>query len=148
MDHCFPYKTVTRHTDDKPWVTYSFRQLIRKRQRARMAGDHTLANHLRNRVNREASQLRHRFYQSKVTALENSSSRDWWKHMKSLMGISRAANTELIGLANRYTDGDMESLANKINDFLVSVSSDMHRLTVDHITFEIHEPLPHMPSQS
>ena len=42
MDHCFPYKTVTRHTDDKPWVTDSFRQLVRKRQRARMSGDHTL----------------------------------------------------------------------------------------------------------
>ncbi len=30
----FPYKAVTRHSTDKPWVTDSFRQLVRKQQRA------------------------------------------------------------------------------------------------------------------
>ena len=32
MEHCFPIKTVTRHTADKPWITDLFRNLIRKRQ--------------------------------------------------------------------------------------------------------------------
>ena len=34
MDQCFPYKTVTRHLADKPWVTDAFRALVKKRQRA------------------------------------------------------------------------------------------------------------------
>ena len=34
MEHCFPIKTVTRHTADKPLITDMFRNLIRKRQRA------------------------------------------------------------------------------------------------------------------
>ena len=86
MDQCFPFKTVTRHSSDKPWVTDSFRQLIKKRQRARMSGNTTLAKQLRNKVNREAKRLRHQFYQSKIAALDESSSKDWWKQMKVLMG--------------------------------------------------------------
>ena len=43
MDQCFPFKTVTRHSSDKLWMTDSFRQLIKKRQRARMSGNTTLA---------------------------------------------------------------------------------------------------------
>ena len=35
----FPYKSVTRHTADKPWFTDYFRHLIRQRQRAIMSGD-------------------------------------------------------------------------------------------------------------
>ena len=42
--------------------------------------------------------------------------------MKSLMGMSRGGNSELLGLANMHTDGDIEALSNTINNFLVSVS--------------------------
>ncbi len=46
----FPYKTVSRHSTDKPWITDTFRILVRKRQRARMCADLTEARRLRNRV--------------------------------------------------------------------------------------------------
>ena len=141
MNECFPLRSVTRHSGDKPWVTDSFRLLVRNRQRARMSGDRRLANQLRNKVNREAARLRHRFYQSKIVALEDSTSRDWWKHMKSLMGISGSSNKELVGLANSHTNGDITALANTINDFFVSVSSGLTRLTPDHSVFELQEPL-------
>ena len=39
LDICCPFKTLTRHSTDKPWVTDGFRHLIRHRQRARMVGD-------------------------------------------------------------------------------------------------------------
>ena len=39
LDTCCLFKTVTRHSTDKPWVTDGFRHLIRQRQRARMVGD-------------------------------------------------------------------------------------------------------------
>ena len=38
MQICFPYKVVTRHSADKPWVTDGFRLLVRKRQIAHMSG--------------------------------------------------------------------------------------------------------------
>ena len=47
------------------------------------------------------------------------------------MGLS-SSNKELLGLANKYTDGDMTALANNINEFLVSVSSEMPRLNSEH----------------
>lgn len=142
MNDCFPAKTVTRHSADKPWVTDAFRHLVRQRQRAHMAGNRLVANQLRNQVNREAARLRRQFYQSKVRELEDSSSKDWWKHMKSLMGLTNGGNTELVSLANRCTNGDIPFLANQVNDFLVSVSSNLPRLSKNHGIFHLEEPLP------
>ena len=48
IDTCFPLKTVTRHSSDKPLVTDRFRHLIRQRQSARMSGDLAEARRLRN----------------------------------------------------------------------------------------------------
>ena len=73
MDTRFPYKSVTRHTANKPWVTDNFRHLIRQRQRALICGDLDEARRLRNLVNRTAPKLRQRFYQSKIAALEEAS---------------------------------------------------------------------------
>ena len=95
IDTCFPLKTVTRHSSDKPWVTDRFRHLIRQRRRARMSGDLAEARRLKNLVNRAAPQSRQQFYQSKIDSMEESSTRDWWKHMKILMGTSCEGNSEI-----------------------------------------------------
>ena len=58
MEHCFPIKTVTRHTADKPWITDLFRNLIRKRQRAYKSGNRDEYRVLRNMVNREFTKLK------------------------------------------------------------------------------------------
>ncbi len=77
MEAFFPYKAVTRHSTDKPWVTDSFRQLVRKRQQAYMSGNTLLLRMYRKKVNREASRLRRRFFQTKVDGLAGSGSKDW-----------------------------------------------------------------------
>ena len=87
VEMCFPYKAVTRHSADKPWVTDGFRLLVRKRQRAHMSGNFVQEKILRNKVNRAATKLRYDFYQKHVTALSGTGSHDWWKNMKKLMGI-------------------------------------------------------------
>ena len=74
---CFPNKTVSRHSTDKPWITDGIRHLFRQRQRIRVSGDMEQAIRLRNLVNRTAPKLRHQFYQSKIATLEESSTRDW-----------------------------------------------------------------------
>ena len=90
-----PFKTVTRHSTDKPWVTDGFRHLIRQRQRARMVGDVERAKRLRNQVNRAAPKLRRLFYQSKIASIEATSSRDSWKHMKTPLGNSSGGQNEI-----------------------------------------------------
>ena len=101
LSTCFQYKTVSRHSTYKPWITYGFRQLLRKRQRARMSGDMEHARRLRNLVNCTAPKLCHQFYQSKIATLEESSTRDLWKHMKPLLGTSSGSRNEMQGLAHK-----------------------------------------------
>ena len=92
MEICFPTEIVPRHTADKPWVTDCFGDLIRKRQRAHMSGDLNQANILRNKVNR-ASKLMYNFYKTQITAMDESGSRDWWKLMKTIMGLKTNGNS-------------------------------------------------------
>ena len=133
----FPYMSVTRHTVDKPRVTDYFRHLTRQRQRAIMSGDIDEARILRNLVNRTAPKLRQRFYQSKIATLEETSSKDWWKHMKNLMGAPSGNTNGTQGLANKCTEGDITQLVNSMNDFFVSVSADLPRLDPTHRVFDI-----------
>ena len=64
MQICFPYKVVTRHSADKPWVTDGFRLLVRKMQRAHMSGHFAQDKILRNKVNRAATILDMTFVRS------------------------------------------------------------------------------------
>ena len=59
-----------------------------------MSGYIDEARRLRNLVNRTAPKLRQRFYQSNIAALGKTSSHDWWKHMKNLMGASSSNTTK------------------------------------------------------
>ena len=61
--------------------------------------------------------------------------------MKALMGQNQGGSTELQGLANLHTDGEVGKLADSINDFLISVSDCMPRLTKSHDIFQPMEPL-------
>ena len=117
MEHCFPIKTVTRHTADKPWITDLFRNLIRKRQRAYKSGNCDEYRVLRNMVNRESTKLKFEFYQKHILAISESGSHDWWKNMKKIMGLNGNSNSDMEELAKKTTDGDFAELANIMNDF-------------------------------
>ena len=62
LDHYLPVIKITKNSTDKPWVTPSFRRLIRSKQRAFLSGDVRRYNCLRNRTQRMASTLRKIFY--------------------------------------------------------------------------------------
>ena len=64
MEHCFSIniETVTRHTADKPRITYICRNFIRKRQRAFMSDNRDEYRVLRNVVSRASSKLNFEFY--------------------------------------------------------------------------------------
>ena len=97
---------------------------------------------LRNLVNRAAPQLRQQFYQSKIASMEESSTPDWWKQMKRLMGTSCEGNSEMQGLVNKHTEGDMCSLVNSVNELFVSVSEDLPRLQALYSICDVSNPLP------
>ena len=142
MEHCFPIKTVTRHTADKPWITDLFRNLIRKRQRVYKSGNRDEYRVLRNMVNRESTKFKFEFYQKHILAISESGSRDWWKNMKKIMGLNGNSNSDMEELAKKTTDGDFAELANIMNDFFLSVSDHLPRLDKDDNVFTVHEELP------
>ena len=45
-------------------------------------------------------------------------------------------------LANNICEGNIEVLANRINEFVVSVSSNIPRLTDDHAVFDVQDEIP------
>ena len=51
-------------------------------------------------------------------------------------------NSEMQGMANKHTEGDMCSLVNSINEFFVSVSEHLPRLQASHSIFDVSDPLP------
>ena len=142
MDKCFTNKVVTRLTADKPWVTDYFRCLIRKRQRAFMSGDQCEYKALRNETNRASARLKLEFYQKQIFAITESGSRDWWKNMKKIMGLNVNSNSCIEQLANKTTNGDCTELANKMNDFFLSVSEHLPRLDKHHDIYTVNEELP------
>ena len=85
----------------------------------------------RNKVNREASRLRRRFFQAKVDGLAGNGSKDWWKHLKLLMGKTGAGSSgDLRGMADAHCGGDLDQLADVINESLRSVSEDLPKLDI------------------
>ena len=107
-----------------------------------MCGDITQARFFLNKVNRAAVRLRKEFYQAKVTTLSESSTRERWRHMKSLMGYTSNNDVVMQGLANSQCEGNIEALANRLNEFLVSVSNNLPRLTDDLAVFDVQDEIP------
>ena len=62
--------------------------------------------------------------------------------MKRLMGTSCEGNSEMQGLANKHTEGDMCSMVNSINELFVSVSEVLPILQASHSIFDVSDPLP------
>ena len=134
---CFPSKAVTRHTGDKPWITDGYRLLIRKRKRAHMRGDIDEARSLRNQVNRATAKLKFEFYHTRIEAMHESGTQNWWGNMITLIGKKTTDKSNVQSLANITTDGNVELLASKMNDFFVSVSEHLPRLDRDNEAFDV-----------
>ena len=92
IEICLPSKVVTRHTGDKPWFTDGYRLLIRKRQRVHMREDIVEARYLRNQVNRAIAKLKFEFYHTRIEAMHESGTQNWWENMKTLMGQKQQTN--------------------------------------------------------
>ncbi|KAK2172865.1 hypothetical protein NP493_923g00003 [Ridgeia piscesae] len=74
--------------------------------------------------------------------MHESESHDWWKHMKTILGLKTNGKSCMQGLANKTTHGDYGLLANTMNDCFVSVSDHLPRLNKSHKVFDVNEELP------
>ena len=107
-----------------------------------MSGDIDQAGILRNKVNHIASKLRHGFYQTHIASLTETGSHDWWKHMKTIMGHKTSAKSSMQSVADKIANGDYGILADRIHDFLISLSDKLPRLNKDNTVFTVNGELP------
>ena len=123
MDKHFPIKTVVRCESDKEWVTDEFKCLITRRQRAYTSGNMELYRYFRNKVSRMSKGLRKYYYRNKVDKLKSNTPGKWWTCVKELTG-NKVSNS-LQGMANKLNNGNLQELADDINSFFATISSDL-----------------------
>ena len=128
LDEFIPVTEKLCNINDKPWINQHYLDLIRKRQHAFKSQQMTLYKHLCNKVNRLSTKLRKSYYQDKLLEIDNP--RDFWCHVKTILGTKQSPSLE--GLANKLYGGDFEELASRINLAFKSVSDDLPPLELKH----------------
>lgn len=81
--------------------------------------------------------LERKFYNSKIEKLKDSNPRNWWKNMKSLLGIGKQDDLPFQSLANDLCDGEMDQLAEEMNTFFQSVGDHIAPLNAEDYPFSI-----------
>lgn len=125
MDTYCPTVTKVKYSNDKPWISESFKMLISQRQAARAQGEEANYRVLRNKINRLRTTLRSSFY---VSTVKDTNPTQWWQGVKKLLG-SKTSDNSMSTLATHLCNGDQKALANKINETFQSVSQDLVPLT-------------------
>ena len=127
---------MRRRVTDKPWVTEEFRRLIRCRQFAWTHSNFVQYKCFHNIVNRLSKQLRQQYYRKHIQHLKSSNPARWWCLTKKLTGQSH--KSDMANLIDTAAGGNVQLLAELVNDFLQSVSSDLDQLPTS-ATFAVNE---------
>ena len=132
LDHFLPCKVVKIHDRDKPWITPSYKQLIKSRQKAFFQKDDKLYHQLRNRAFREGNKLKSAFLRNKLEHLkQNPYPKKWWNTVKQIAGFPKKKTFSNLVIEDQVVSG--QQLADKINNTFISVTRDL-------------PPLRHIPS--
>ena len=122
VDTYLPWKSVRVHPTDRPWTTRKIKILIKKRQEAfaRDGKDSATYKRLRNKVQREIKSTKYHYFHHKIGDLETTDQK------KSLLGqdIKSEWHRQFLG----DSCPDTYSLANKVNSYFISLTSDFEPL--------------------
>jgi hypothetical protein len=127
IDKHMPLVRTYTNNNDRPWVTDRFRKLIRCRQFYFSSGNDSLFRFYRNKVNRERKKLKSNFVTTTLANLKKENTKQWWQLIKSITG-QNTQNNHMQRLANTSFDGDLQRLANEINNSFQRVSSHLQPL--------------------
>ena len=83
----------------------------------------------RNKINRQATQLRRKYYARKVNGLRESNPRNWWRSIKQITGLQTKSSQPLCELANQLHGGDVQALADNISLIFQQVADDLPPLS-------------------
>ena len=109
-------------------MTKKIKNCIYKRQIAfiRHGKDSLSFKFSRNKVQCEIKMAKNRYYNNRVSKLQNTSSSKWWREIKRLSGqdVKQQWHHQFL---EEYMD--VKSLANSINDIFVDLTNDIEPLT-------------------
>ena len=125
LDFFLPMQHYINYSTDKPWVNSQFKQLIKKRQMAFLAGDKTAYRTYRNQVSHLSKKLRARYYEKKVEQLHKTDQHSWWKQVKKFLNIKQNSVYSALNISPNT------SVPNAINEFFASVSGDLEPLRAE-----------------
>ena len=134
----FPLKSVKIHLADRPWMTSRIKQLILERQRAFRSDRNGRWRELHARVRDEIAARKKEFYSKKVSHLKNTDPRKWWSLVNKISGIFSGTSAISYEVDNKVMSG--LELANRLNNFFVSVTSDVS--TLAYLTVPAFLPAP------
>ena len=116
-----PERVVKKHPSDRPWITNKIKIAIRKRQSAFInQGKNSPAyRYWRNKVQCDTKIAKYHYYHHKVVEVEQTNPAKWWREIKKLTGqdVQQEWHHQFLS-----SNTDTKSLANKINDFFISLT--------------------------
>ena len=86
IDKFFPVKQVTISSSDKEWITPRIKCLIKQRQKAHMANNFDLRNHLARKIRSEIRKAKIQYNKNKTNLFHLSNSREWYSHINKIIG--------------------------------------------------------------
>ena len=113
---------VKRNTNDKLWVTDHFRGLVQMKHSAKKHENKEIYNGLKIKLHHMSRNLKSSYYNRKV---KDASAKEFWQIVNALTQSNRNTKYSLQCLANLVTNGDMNQLADEINEFFRSISEDL-----------------------
>ena len=126
MDTFFLIQTVKLHSNDKPWMSVSIKQLIIAHQQAFSCGNTDLWRHYKGKVKHAIQLKKKNFYSDEVRHLKKSDCRSWWKLINQLSG--RSNSTTPIHLEENGVLLTNDNLVTTLNHFFLSVNEDVPTL--------------------
>ena len=117
-----PQKMIKkRHPTDRPWITNTIKLWISKRQSAfQQQGKNSKDFRFwRNKVQRAIQSAKSNYFHNKVADIDKVNPAKWWKEIKKLSGQNVRQEWYHQFLDNNM---DIESIANKVNDFFVGLT--------------------------
>ncbi len=116
-----PKMIKKKHPTDRPWITNMIKLWISKRQSAfQQQGKNSKDFRFwRNKVQRAIQSAKSNYFHNKVADIDKVNPAKWWKEIKKLSGQNVRQEWYHQFLDNNM---DIESIANKVNDFFVSLT--------------------------
>ena len=86
IDKFFPLKKIEISSTDKEWMTPNIKSLIKQRQKAHVARNFDLRNHLSKKIQNEIRKAKLHYNENKAHLFHTTNPREWYRHINTIIG--------------------------------------------------------------